>query len=115
MIGMDTGVQDYIDAIPREFRPLFDRIHRLVMRAAPGAVVSLSYKMPTYTVGKRRLHVGVWKHGVSMYGWNKEHDGGLVARHPELKTSTGTLRLRPTDADSITDDELLTLVALALG
>ena len=32
-------------------------------------VTLLSYHIPTYEVGRRRLYVGVWKHGVSIYGW----------------------------------------------
>jgi hypothetical protein len=112
---MDEGVRGYIDAIPIAHRPLFDRIHGLVTQAAPDAELTLAYKMPTFTVGKRRLFVGVWKHGVSMYGWDHAHDGGFVARHPELQTSTGTLRLRPADAAAISDAELLALIAGALG
>ena len=39
------------------------------MGLCPEADVALSYAMPTYQVGTNRLHVGVWKHGVSLYGW----------------------------------------------
>jgi len=39
---------------------------------------------------------------------------GFVDRHPELKTSKGTIRLRPQDAAAIADDELLGLVGAAL-
>ena len=61
---MDDAVGAYIDAIPPEHRPLFDRIHQLVLAAHPDAKVVFSYQMPTYKVGRRRLFVGVWKHGV---------------------------------------------------
>jgi uncharacterized protein YdhG (YjbR/CyaY superfamily) len=111
---MDDAVQDYIDAIAPPHRPLFDRIHRLILEAHPDAAVVLSYQMPTYKVGRRRLFVGVWKHGVSVYGWQQGRDGGFTARHPELKTSTGTIRLRPDDAAAIGDDELRDLVRAAL-
>ncbi len=59
------------DGIAPEHRPLFDRLHRLILAAHPGAAVVLSYKIPTYKVGGRRLYVGVWKHGVSIYGWQQ--------------------------------------------
>jgi uncharacterized protein YdhG (YjbR/CyaY superfamily) len=107
-------VRDYIDAIAPEHRPLFDRIHRLVLEVRPDAAVVLSYGMPTYKVGGRRLFVGVWRHGVSVYGWQEGRDGGFTARHPELRTSTGTIRLRPEDAAGIGDDELRDLVRAAL-
>lgn len=111
---MDEAVRSYIDAIAPEHRPLFDRIHRLILEAHPDAAVRLSYKIPTYEVGHRRLYVGVWKHGVSFYGWEEGRDAGFIARHPELTTGKGTLRLRPDDAAGIPDDELGDLVRAAL-
>jgi uncharacterized protein YdhG (YjbR/CyaY superfamily) len=112
--GVDDGVRDYIDAIAPEHRPLFDRLHRLVLEVHPEATVMLSYQMPTYKVGRQRLFVGMWKHGVSIYGWDQGRDAGFIARHPGLKTSKGTIRLRPQDAAGIPDDELLDLVRAAL-
>ena len=112
--AMDEAVRTYIDAIPPEHRPLFDRLHRLVLEARPGAAVVLSYKMPTYKLGGRRLHLAAWKHGVSIYGWEEGRDSGFAARHPELKTGKGTIRLRPDDAVTITDEELRDLARAVL-
>ncbi len=111
---MDAAVRDYIEAIVPEHRPLFDRLHRLVLETHPEAAVGLSYQMPTYQVGRRRLFLGVWKHGVSMYGWRQGDDAGFTARHPELKTGKGTIRLRPDQAAGISDDEFRDLVRAAL-
>jgi uncharacterized protein YdhG (YjbR/CyaY superfamily) len=111
---MDDAVRDFIDAIGPEQRPLFDRVHWLIMEAYPQAVVVLSYKMPTYKVDDRRLYVGVWKHGVSFYGWDEGRGAGFTARHPELSSGKGTIRLSPGDADGISDDELRELVQAAL-
>src|SRR5271165_5562042 len=85
--GLDPSVQSYIDGIAPEHRPLFDRIHGLILAEHPEATVVLSYNMPTYKVGGRRLYVGLWKHGVSIYGWQRGGDAGFAARHPELKAS----------------------------
>ena len=112
---MDDDARRYIDSIPAEHRPLFDRLHQLIVTAYPDAVVSFSYKMPTYRAGGRRLLLGAWKHGISIYGWQQDDDGGFVARHPALKTSTGTIRLRPEDAAGISDEELLGLLRPALS
>jgi uncharacterized protein YdhG (YjbR/CyaY superfamily) len=111
---MDEAVRRYIDGIDPAFRPLFDQIHELVMAAHPEATVVLSYQMPTYQAGKRRLYVGAWQHGISVYGWGQGHDGGFTERHPELRTSKGTIRLRPQDAAAITDEDLAGLVSAAL-
>jgi uncharacterized protein YdhG (YjbR/CyaY superfamily) len=112
---MDDAVRAYIDAIDPEHRPLFDRLHRLVLEVHPEAAVVLSYQIPTYKVGRNRLFLGVWKHGVSIYGWQQGRDAGFTDRHPELRSSKGTIRLRPDDAAAIDDDELRDLLRAALG
>jgi uncharacterized protein YdhG (YjbR/CyaY superfamily) len=112
---MDDAVRDYIEAIDPEHRPLFDRLHRLILEAQPDAQVVLSYQIPTYKVGRRRLFLGAWKHGVSIYGWQQGRDGGFSDRHPELRTGKGTIQLRPTDAAAIPDDEFRDLARAALG
>jgi uncharacterized protein YdhG (YjbR/CyaY superfamily) len=111
---VDEAVRRYIDGIAPEHRPLFDRLHRLILAANPDAVVVLSYQIPSYKVGTRRVYLGAWKHGVSIYGWPQNHDGGFTARHPELKTSKGTIQLRPEDAAGISDEEFSNLVRVAL-
>jgi uncharacterized protein YdhG (YjbR/CyaY superfamily) len=111
---MDDAVRHYIDAIAPEHRPLFDRIHRLVLEAYPAAAVTISYQIPTYKVGRRRLFVGVWKHGVSIYGWARGREAGFITKHPELQTGRGTIQLRPTVAAGIPDDDLRDLVRAAL-
>jgi hypothetical protein len=107
----DREVRRYVDAIAAEQRPLFDRVHALIMEVHPDAEVALSYGMPAYRVGRRRLNVGVWKHGVSIYGWRADRDGGFAARHPTLSSGKGTLRIRPRDAQDITDGELRALLS----
>ena len=111
---MDAHVRKYISAIPKEKRALFDRLQRLILDTKPDAAVVFSYKMPTYTVGRRRLFLGVWEHGVSLYGWDRGRDGGFSKRHPELMSGRTTIRLRPDDASRIPDKEFHDLVRGAL-
>jgi uncharacterized protein YdhG (YjbR/CyaY superfamily) len=113
--AISPDAQAYIDGITPGHRPVFDRLHRLILSVQPAATVGLSYGMPTYRAGGRRLHVGAWKHGISVYGWPQGGDGGFTARHPELVTSKGTIRLRPEDAAGLSDDELRELIRAALG
>jgi uncharacterized protein YdhG (YjbR/CyaY superfamily) len=115
MGAMDTAAREYIDRIDPEYRPLFDRLHDLIVAAYPEASIGLSYTIPTYTVGKRHLYIGVWKHGVSIYGWHPGRDDDFIARHPSLRMSKGTIQLRPADAAGVTDDELRDLAHAALG
>src|SRR2546428_14142522 len=106
---MGDGVREYVSAIDPRYRPLFDRLQRLVLETHPDAAVVLSYKIPTYKVGRRRLFVGVWKHGVSLYGWDQGRDAGFIARHPEIKTGRGTIPLRTHNADRDADDQVCDL------
>ena len=112
---MDDAVREYIEAIAPEHRPLFDRLHRLVLEARPDAAVVLSYGMPTYKAGRNRLFLGAWTHGVSVYGWRQGGDAGFTDRHPELKSSKGTIKLRPADAATIADGELRDLFGSVLS
>jgi uncharacterized protein YdhG (YjbR/CyaY superfamily) len=112
---VDDAVVCFLAEVDSQYRPMFDRVDRLVREGFPEAVLGLSYGMPTYRVGHHRLHVGVWKHGLSLYGWAKDQAAQVLARHPHLRTSTGTIRLRPQDAQVIEDDELRLLITAALG
>jgi uncharacterized protein YdhG (YjbR/CyaY superfamily) len=114
MTDIDQAARAYIDSIDAGQRPLFDRVHRLILEAEPDARVVLSYQIPAYTAGKRRLYVGAWKHGVSLYGWQDGRDAGFTARHPELRSGKATIRLRTQDAAEIPDDELRDLARAAL-
>jgi hypothetical protein len=114
----ETGVMDevlrrYRDEMDPDYRPAFDRLHRLIVAACPDAEVLLSYGMPTYRIGRRRLNVGVWKHGLSLYV-SPNRDGGFSARHPELAAGKATIKLTPGDAARIPDAELQDLVRAAL-
>ena len=111
---MDDAVRRYIDAIAPEHRPLFDRLHGLILEVHPDATVVLSYQMPTYKAGRHRLFLAMWKHGVSIYGWRQDRDAGFTDRHPGLRSSKGTIRLRPEDATTIPDGELGALFRSAL-
>lgn len=110
---MDETVQRYRDEMADELRPAFDRIHGLILGACPDAEVVLSYGMPTYRVGKRRLNVGAWEHGLSVYV-SPSRDGGFSERHPELASGKSTVKLSPEDLAGIDDAEFEGLARAAL-
>jgi hypothetical protein len=114
-VARDLPVDEYVEALPEAHRALFSRIDGIVLGQFPDAEVVLSYRMPTYRVGARKLHVGGWRHGISLYGWKGSGDGGLTERHPALKTSAGTIQLRPSDGDELTDAELASFARAVLG
>jgi hypothetical protein len=111
---MDAAFQAYVDGIDPDFRPLFDRLHGIVLAAHTDAELGMAYDMPTYRAGKRRLNLGVWKHGVSVHGWRGDNDGGFSARPADLLSSKTTIRIRPKDAAAISDEEFRSLLGGAL-
>lgn len=112
---MDPAVQRYVDGIDADTRALFDRIHRLLLGEFPDLEVAIAYQMPTYRRANRSLNVGVWKHGVSIYGYSEEGARSILERHPELFSGKGTLRITHAVADDIRDEELVCLVRASLG
>ena len=108
-------MQAYVDAIAPEHRPLFDRVHRIIVEAHPDAAIGLSYDIPTYKLGKRRLYLAAWQHGVSLYGWHDGADGGFLERHPDTRSGKGTIRLGVDKAADVTDDDLRALARAALA
>jgi len=112
---VNADVQAYLEQAAPEHQALFGRLRSVVLDVAPDAVEKISYSMPTYVVGRRKLSLGLWTHGLSLYGWGENRDGGFLAAHPELRTSKGTIQIRPDQAEAIDDDELRALVRAVLA
>ena len=112
---MNDAVRDYIESISPEHRPLFDRVAGIIIAAFPEVTIDLAYGMPVFRVGEHSLNVGVWSHGLSIYGGDTAGSKEFKGRYPALTTSRGTIRIRPKDAIDITDDDLRDLVCAALA
>lgn len=110
---MDGAVRRFRDEMDSKYWPVFDRLHQLIAATCPDAEAVLSYGMPTYRVGRRRLNIGVWKHGLSLYV-SPSRDGGFSARHPDLAAGKGTIKLRPGEAARIPAAEFPDLIRAAL-
>jgi len=112
---VSPDVQSYLDGIPTAHRPMWDRVERLVRALHPDVELRLTYGMPTFVVGEHRLPVGVWKHGLSLYGLDDSNDAGFIARHPELSSGRGTVKLPTQRAQDLSDEELSATLAAVLG
>ena len=63
-----STVDGYIAALDdAEARRRLTEIRRAIHAAIPDVVESISYDMPTFTTGGRRLHVAAWKHHIAIY------------------------------------------------
>jgi uncharacterized protein YdhG (YjbR/CyaY superfamily) len=91
---MDPEVQSYIDAIPERQRGLFDRLQGLILELYPNAEIKISYRIPSYKVGRRRVYLGLWKGGVSLHAISV---ADFKQQHPSIKTGRGSLNFKLTD------------------
>lgn len=108
-------VRAYLEAVDPEHRPMWDRVEGLIRALHPEVELIITYDLPTFVVGEHRLPVGVWKHGLSLYGLHERNDAGFISRHPELSSGRGTVKLPTKRAAEFTDEELrATLQAVLL-
>ena len=61
-------IGEYIEAFPENVRTILEKLRATIRRAAPEAVESISYDMPTFKVdGKRLVYFSAWKNHVGFY------------------------------------------------
>ena len=63
-----TTIDDYIKSVPKDVQSVLQGIRRTIRKAAPDAVETISYQMPTFKLnGKFLVSFAAWKHHVGMY------------------------------------------------
>lgn len=83
----------YIAALPTTHRPLFDRLHNLILDELPDAEVVIAYQIPLYKVGGR--HVGLncrRAGGVTLTTTAPDHIAEFRRRHPQFKTNKASIQ-----------------------
>ena len=113
---MDEEVRRYVAGIAAEYQELFGRVNGLILGAYPEAEVKLSYRIPSYWVGKRRLYAGVWKtRGCRSTGGRRAGKRSSSHGTQSSRQVRARFQIRLGDAAGLRDDELLELVRAALG
>jgi uncharacterized protein YdhG (YjbR/CyaY superfamily) len=84
-------VDAYIAAAPRAARPMLRELRRIVRRAAPEAIETLSYRMPYYSHHGRLTYFAAFSKHVSLYAMGKSKKQFAEAMKP-YQTSESTLR-----------------------
>lgn len=63
-----TTIDDYINTFPSDVQPILERVRQTIRRAAPGAVETMSYGIPTFDLnGKHLVFFAGWKRHISIY------------------------------------------------
>jgi uncharacterized protein YdhG (YjbR/CyaY superfamily) len=103
-------IDDYIAAQSAQAQPRLRELRDIIRQTIPGASESISYGMPTFTVGGRRVHFAAAKRHCALYG------AALDAFPDELrayKTLRGTVQF-PLD-QPVPRDLVRKLVAARFG
>jgi uncharacterized protein YdhG (YjbR/CyaY superfamily) len=61
-------IDEYINSFPVETQVILENIRQAIHKAAPDAVETISYKIPTFDLnGKHLVFFAGWKHHISLY------------------------------------------------
>jgi uncharacterized protein YdhG (YjbR/CyaY superfamily) len=85
-------VDDYIRDFPREVREVLKALRRAIREVAPDAEESISYRIPTYRIGKKPLvYFAAYQHHVSLYP-STERSVEPLPRLAPYRSGRGTLK-----------------------
>jgi uncharacterized protein YdhG (YjbR/CyaY superfamily) len=91
---MVDSFEQYAEGVPAPFRPMFDRLHELILEVHPEADVVIQYQVPTYLVGKAKVFLGTWKQGVTLYTTDPKNVEEFRREHPKIKVNKASINFR---------------------
>jgi uncharacterized protein YdhG (YjbR/CyaY superfamily) len=63
-----TTIDEYIATFPQDTRAVLEKVRQSIHEAAPDAIETISYDMPTFDLnGKHLVFFAGWKHHISLY------------------------------------------------
>ena len=62
-----ASIAAYIAAFPPEIRTILEKIRATIRKAAPDAVETISYQIPTFTLGGNLVHFAAFKNHIGFY------------------------------------------------
>jgi uncharacterized protein YdhG (YjbR/CyaY superfamily) len=87
------SVDDYLAAAPKDKRTTLRQLRTTIRTAAPRAVESISYGMPTYKHrGERVVYFAYWKDHYALYGIGTSLVDARVAGLKAYQQSKGTIQ-----------------------
>jgi uncharacterized protein YdhG (YjbR/CyaY superfamily) len=94
---VDKEVRRYFDTVPKDRKPVIEKLHKLIVGLYPGAKVDMSYRMPTYKAKDGWVAIANQKHYVSLYTCGAHHIAGFKEKYPGIKTGKGCINFKVTD------------------
>lgn len=87
-----SSIDDYIAGFPQEVQALLEEMRAIISEAAPGAVETISYAIPTFDLkGKHLVHFAAFKRHIGFYPTSS----GIAAFEEDLqpyKTAKGSVQ-----------------------
>lgn len=74
------SIDEYISAFPKETQDLLNKICAAIQKAAPKAVVKISYGIPTFVLNGNLVHFAAYKNHIGFY----PAPSGIIAFKKEL-------------------------------
>jgi len=105
-------LNEYINNIPEQRIERFNSILNLVKSMYPTAILSMKYKMPTFTQDNGWVAIANQKNYISVYTCSAEHLSSFKVKNPKIKTGKGCINLQ--DRDEIPFNDLKVVIKSAL-
>jgi len=62
-----ANIDDYIAAFPPDVRSILEKVRATIRKAAPRAVETISYQIPTFTLCGNLVHFAAFKNHIGLY------------------------------------------------
>ena len=87
-------VDDYVEALPDDVRPVMEEVRRVVRHVVPDIGETISYQMPTFVLdGMPLVHVAAWKKHLGLYPL-PPMDGELAEQVEPYRGAKDAMQLR---------------------
>ena len=68
-------IDEYVEAFPEKVQRILQKLRDVARKAAPEAIESISYDMPTFKLdGKRLVYFSAWKNHIGFYSIPKGNE-----------------------------------------
>lgn len=104
-------IEDYIENFPESVQAKLEKLRMEIHQAVPNLTETISYQMPTFELGKNRVHFAAYKNHIAVYPGPEAIDA-FKDELGDLIESKGTIRI-PID-DEIPYELLRVIIQFAL-
>jgi uncharacterized protein YdhG (YjbR/CyaY superfamily) len=87
-----SSIDEYIAGFPKDVQAILSKMRATIRRAAPGAVESISYRIPTYKLNGPLVYFAAFKNHVSLYPVTSPVKRKFAKELSSYVMSTGTVR-----------------------